>query len=173
MLYNRIDDCKIFFVLSSNLFVQSGMGGRLCGSSGSQLCKSLDRNISPQRTTLVPHTLKRCWILPLSKDTLRPHFENNVFPFQPGSIRTLEHPSWWEFVQWLIANKLHPERCWLVSFYPMLKISNCLTKRCRFDEHWQPYSIHCAVCSLPYNYILKVDFSRILIQAQTKIMKTN
>jgi len=55
---------------------------------------------------------------------------------KPGSIRTLEHPSWWEFVQWLIANKLHPER---------------------FDEHWQPYSIHCAVCSLPYNYILKFE----------------
>jgi len=59
-------------------------------------------------------------------------------PFAPksGHVRTVEHPSWWEFVQWLIANKKYPER---------------------FDEHWKPFSLHCAVCSLPYNYILKFE----------------
>ena len=35
--------------------------------------------------------------------------------FQPGSVRTVEHPSWWEFVQWLKSNKLHPERWWLCN----------------------------------------------------------
>ena len=27
----------------------------------------------------------------------------------------------------------------------------------RLDEHWRPFSLHCAVCSLPYNYIIKVS----------------
>jgi len=65
--------------------------------------------------------------------------ENNFgAPFAPesGNVRTVDHPSWWEFVQWLIANKPYPER---------------------LDEHWRPFSLHCAVCSLPYNYIIKFE----------------
>ena len=131
--------------------------------------------------------------------------------FQPGSVRTVEHPSWWEFVQWLKSNKLHPERWWLCNdmwrshkcgnpkkhccFYNasmlLVKCSCCHPPSCdqtrpcskscgqtrpctrpdqtlfkkvvaRLDEHWRPFSLHCAVCSLPYNYVLKVFHHNVL-----------
>ena len=39
--------------------------------------------------------------------------ENNFgapFPLKAGEVRTEEYPTWWEFIQWLIGTRDHPER---------------------------------------------------------------
>jgi len=48
--------------------------------------------------------------------------------------RSSSLPSWWEFVQYI----LH-------------------TQPTRYDEHWKPFSIYCAVCSFPYTHILHFE----------------
>ena len=63
--------------------------------------------------------------------------ENNFGAlYNLGGARTKELPSWWEFVQWILANGDHPER---------------------YDEHWKPMSLFCSVCTVPYNFILHFE----------------
>lgn len=62
--------------------------------------------------------------------------ENNFgspFPISSG-WRTNQLPSWWEFVQYLLS-----------------------TAPTRYDEHWKPTSIYCAVCSFKFTHILHFE----------------
>ena len=45
-------------------------------------------------------------------------------------------PSWWEFVQWLIASA---------------------DRKMYFDEHWRPVTDLCHLCLIRYNYILHFE----------------
>lgn len=62
--------------------------------------------------------------------------ENNYGSPLPvhGTFRTVDLPSWWEFIQYIIE-----------------------TSPVRYDEHWKPISLYCSVCSFTFNYILHFE----------------
>ena len=47
--------------------------------------------------------------------------------------RTKDHPIFWEFVQYILADNLHA------------------------DEHWNPITAHCSICHVDYNNIIRFE----------------
>ena len=50
--------------------------------------------------------------------------------------RRAELPSWWEFVQWILASA---------------------DRKMFFDEHWRPVSDYCHLCLIRYNYVIHFE----------------